>query len=119
MSEPWFDANTFGTMYGIIGGGVGGTLCGVLGAIGGILAPRGKGRRFVLGSMVFFVVAGAVQLIIGLIALASGQPYGIWYPMVLCGVILVAVMGPLIPVVRNRYAQVDQRRIDAEAIRRS
>ncbi|MGQ9650757.1 MAG: hypothetical protein ACUVXJ_11660 [Phycisphaerae bacterium] len=112
MSEPWFDANTFGTMYGIIGRGIGGTLCGVL-------APRGKGRRFVVGSMAFFLVAGAVQLIVGLIALACRQPYGIWYPMVLCGVILVAVMGPLIPVIRTRYAQLDQRRIDAEAIRRS
>ncbi len=119
MSEPWFDANTFGTMYGVIGGGVGGILCGVLGAIGGILAPRGKGRRFVLGSMAVLVVAGAVQLVIGLIALASGQPYGIWYPMVLCGVILVTVIAPLIPLVRTRYAQLDQRRIDAEAIRHS
>lgn len=119
MSEPWFDADTFGTMYGIIGGGVGGTLCGVLGAVGGILAPRGKGRRFVLGSMTTLVVAGAVQLVIGLIALVSRQPYAIWYPMVLCGGILIAVMGPLIPVVRTRYAQLDQRRVDAEAIRRS
>ena len=119
MSEPWFDPNTFGMMYGAIGGGVGGTLCGLLGAATGYLAPRGKARRFILGSMVFFTVAGLAQLVVGIIALACRQPYGIWYPMVLCGGILVVVMVPLIPVIRTRYAQAEQRRIDAETIRRS
>ena len=119
MSEPWFDPNTFGALYGAIGGGVGGSLCGLFGALTGYLAPRGKARRFVLGAMAFFVLAGLAQLAVGLTAVAYGQPYGIWYPMVLCGGILVVVMGSLTPVVRARYAQAEQRRIDAETIRRS
>ncbi len=119
MSEPWFDPNTFGAMYGVIGGGVGGSLCGLLGALSGYLAPRGKGRRFVLGAMAFFVLAGVAQLAVGLTAVACGQPYGIWYPMVLCGGILAVVVGGLFPGVRARYAQAEQRRIDAETIRRS
>ncbi len=117
MSEPWFNPNTFGALYGAIG--VGGSLGGLLGAAAGILAPRGKCRTLILGAMVVLVAIGVVQLVLGIIALTSGQPYGIWYPMLLCGVIMTFVIGGLIPVVRMRYAQAEQRRIEAEAIRRA
>jgi hypothetical protein len=119
MSQPWCDPNTFGMMYGAIGGGVGGTLGGLLGAAAGYLAPRGKGRGFVLGAMGLFVALGVVQLVLGIIAVSTGQPYGIWYPMLLCGFIMSVVIGCLIPVVRSRYSQAERRRLDAEAIRRS
>lgn len=119
MSEPWFEPNTFGALYGAIGGGVGGSLCGCLGGLIGYLAPRGKGRRFALGAMLTVVVAGLVQVGLGLVALVSGQPYGIWYPMLLCGGILTVVMGGLLPVVRMRYVHAEQRRLQAEGLRRS
>lgn len=119
MSEPWCDPNMFGMWYGVIGGGLGGTLCGVLGAAAGILAPRGRGRGLILGGMAFFAATGVIQAALGLFALISGQPYGIWYPMLLCGFIMAVVIGCLIPVVRMRYAQAEQRRIQAEAIRQA
>ncbi len=119
MSEPWCDPNTFGMMYGVIGGGLGGTLGGLLGAAAGFLAPRGRGRGLILGGMAFFVAIGVIQAVLGLFALTSGQPYGIWYPMLLCGFIMAVVIGCLIPVVRARYAQAEHRRIEAEAIRRA
>jgi MFS family permease len=119
MSQPWCDPNTFGMMYGAIGGGVGGTLGGLLGAAAGYLAPRGKGRRFILGAMGLFVALGVSQLLLGFVAVSTGQPRGIWHPMLVCGFIVTIVIGCLIPVVRTRYAQAEQRRIDAEAIRRS
>ena len=31
MSEPWFNENTFGALYGSLVGGIGGSLCGILG----------------------------------------------------------------------------------------
>ena len=117
MADPWFDPNTFGAWFGAIAGGVGGTLGGCLGAAAGVLAPRGKGRSFILGAMYTFVLVGLVSLAVGVVALVMGQPYGIWYGPLLCGVIFVAVMGSLIPVVMRRYSEAEQRRMDAESIR--
>ena len=119
MSEPWFDPNTFGAWFGAIVGGGGGTLIGCLGGLVGYLAPRGKGRRFVLATMVSIVVVGLVMLGVGLFALLSGQPYGIWYPLVLCGGLFAIIDGSLIPMVRRRYSEAEHRRMEAEAIRQS
>ena len=119
MAEPWFDPNAFGAWYGAIAGGVGGTLVGCFGGLIGYLAPRGQGRRFVLTVMIGIVVAGLSQIGFGVVALASGQPYGIWYPPLLCGGIFTVVTGSLIPTVRKRYAEAELRRMEAEAIRQS
>ncbi len=119
MSEPWFEPNTFGALFGAIVGGVGGTFAGLVGALAGVLAPRGKGRRLVLGLMEWFVALGVALLIFGLVALVCGQPFGIWYGPVLSGVLSIAVMGGLIPMVRARYRQAEQRKLDAEGLRRS
>ena len=119
MSEPWFEPNTFRALYEAIGGGVGGTLMGCFGGLAGYLAPKGKGRRFVLGTMFVLAILGLIQLGIGLVALLTGQPYDIWYPMVLVGGIMTVVIWPLVPVVRHRYTQAEHRRMEAEAIRNS
>jgi hypothetical protein len=119
MAEPWFDPNTFGALYGSSGGGVGGSLMGGLGGLTGYLAPHGRGRWFVMGAFAVFLVLGARQAGIGLYALASGQPRGIGYPGLLVGGLTLVVMGPLVPVIRRRYAEAEQHRIEAEAIRQS
>jgi membrane protein implicated in regulation of membrane protease activity len=69
--------------------------------------------------MALFIVAGVAHLAVGLAALIARQPYAIWYPFLLFGVICTVVMGPLYPVVRRRYEDAEQRRIDAEALRSS
>ncbi len=117
MIEPWFDPIRFGSLYGGIGGSVLGVLGGLLGAASGYLAPRGKGRTFILGAFTTLLIIGILHLAVGLYALISGQPYGIYYPLVLLGVILSVVMGGLIPVVRKRYDEAEARRIGAAALR--
>ena len=47
-----------------------------------------------------------------------GQPYHVMFPLLLIGIVLTFVMGPLLPVMRRAYLQADQRRLEAEAIRR-
>lgn len=44
MTEPWFDGNIYGWIFGAVLGVVGG----LLGAVGGTLATRGKAKRVVL-----------------------------------------------------------------------
>ena len=85
----------------------------LIGCLGGILAPQGKGRRFVMSLLVFSVVTGIVLLIAGLTALCLGQPYHVWYPLVMSGGICVVVVMFIFPALRRSYAQAERRRIEA------
>jgi hypothetical protein len=118
MTEPWFDPIKFGALYGGLGGGLFGTLGGILGAAAGVLAPKGKGRTVILGAFTLLMGVGIANLTLGIYAVIQGQPYGIWYPLVLLGIILTAVVGGLRPVVRKRYQEAEMRKIDAAVISR-
>jgi hypothetical protein len=117
MSEPWFDPNTFGAWFGTIVGGGGGTLGGLIGAMAGILLPRGKGKRLVFGSMFVLMVVGLVMMAIGFLALVDGQPYGIWYPMVIAGVIFGIVNGSLLLGLRSVGREMERRKMEADDLR--
>lgn len=103
-------------------GAIGGSVLGLIGAGIGVaaatLAPRGRGRKAVMGVMIAAIVAGAGLLIAGIVAVSLGQPYAVWYPLVLTGFIATTVMGSLLPVVRVRYREAEQRRVDAAQLRR-
>jgi hypothetical protein len=62
MTEPWFDPKLYawipGTMLGIAGG--------LLGGLGGWLAPRGRARRIVLGIYWLIIIMSAGLLMVGL-----------------------------------------------------
>jgi hypothetical protein len=94
-------------------GGLGGGLLGVLGALVGGLAGTGRARRLVLGLLKFMIVASAGALLLGGVALAMGQPYGVYYPPLLIGVIGVAVPAGLLAALRKRYEQLELRRMSA------
>lgn len=119
MAEPWFDPNVFGPWFGAIGGGLGGTLGGIWGALVGTLAPRGRAKRLVVGLGWLILTAGVACLGLGLYALISGQPYAIWYPPFLIGILIPSVVGGLLPVVYLRYRQADERRLQAENFRQT
>ncbi len=118
MATPWFEPSSAGLLGALIGG-VGGSAAGILGALAGALAPRGTGRRWILGAWMSFVAAGVVLLAVGLIAVLAGQPFWIAYPFLISGGVLGGVMGALLPGVRRRYREAEERRIAAEALRRS
>jgi hypothetical protein len=119
MMEPWFDPIKFGAWYGGVGGGLLGSLGGALGAVAGKFAPQGKGRGFVMGAFTAFMLIGIAHLTLGICAVATGQPYGIWYPLVLIGFLLTVLFAALKPVVRKRYDEAESRRMDAASFRRS
>jgi hypothetical protein len=116
MSEPWFDPVRFGILYGAIGESALGALGGILGAASGYLAPRGKGRSFILGSFTTLLVIGILYLAVRVFAIITDQPYGIRYAFILIGAILTVVMGILLPVVRRRCAAAESRRIGAAVL---
>ena len=65
------------------------------------------------------VAVGAVLLAAGLTALVGGQPYGVWFALLLPGVLLTTMILSFTPLVRMRYRQAEQRRLEAEEFRRA
>lgn len=104
----WWDDRTAGLV-----GGIGGSILGCLGGLMGTLGGFGKGRRFVIGLAVLITLSGVAALVVGLVALGVGQPYAVYYPLLLLGGILTVVCGGLLPVIRRRYAEIELRRMTA------
>lgn len=112
---PWFDNP--GMVGGIAGAGIG-TLCGIYGAVVGICAPKGKAKALVFTMHFCSLFLGVLLLIGGITALVSGQPYRVWYPLILLGAILTLLMALFTPMVFARYRQAEHRQLHAEEFRR-
>lgn len=94
-------------------GAVAGSVLGCLGAIIGTLSWLGKARRVVLWLVVLTLFVGIAAVAVGTIALAVGQPYPVYYPLVLGGGIATVVMGVCLPSLRRRYRQIELRKMTA------
>jgi hypothetical protein len=117
MIPLWTDQEA--GLIGGIAGSVVGVLGGVLGTVAGICAPRGQCKAFVFGLAIVMIGAGIISLITGVAALLLEQPYGVYYPLLLMGIVCTVVLGSFMPVLRQRYREADNRRLDAEEFRRS
>ena len=110
MAEPWFDPNQYawipGTAYGIAAG--------VMGGLVGWLAPRGRARALIRRGWVALWAAAVALLIVGLVAWGQGQPWGVWYGLVLPGVIGTLVVGANSIVILKKYREVEERRLAAK-----
>jgi Na+/proline symporter len=95
MMQPWFDANHYawipGSAYGVAAG-----------LMGGLVAW-----------LALWLVAIAL-LIAGFVALAEGQPWGVWYSLLLPGAVGTLVVGANSVVVEKTYRQVEERRLAAK-----
>ena len=104
----WFSSRTAGWV-----GGIGGALLGLWGALIGIVSSRGKARGFAVGSANALLFIGLVSLIAGVVALRMAQPYAVYYPLLLLGVIIVAVMAMLRRTLSARYEQFELKRMQS------
>ena len=113
MNEPWFDPN----LWAWIPGTVLGTLGGLWGGLVGALAPRGLGKAVVWGVFWVLIGGGLACLAGGVVALATGQPYGVWYGLLLPGLLIPGLVGALgRGPVRQRYREAELRRMEAADI---
>lgn len=106
------DAAQIGEAGGMLGAVLGTTL-GCLGGLIGLLCGMGRLRRLVLALMWLLAGGGLVLLGLGIAALVLRQPFAIFYPLFLCGVIAVVLGFGLFPIVRRRYEEVELRRMQA------
>ena len=97
----------------ILIGAIGGGLIGLWGAVIGFVSSRGKARRFVLGSANALLLIGIGSLGSGVAAIAAAQPYAVYYPLLLIGIILVAVFGKLRGTLSARYEQLELKRMQS------
>ena len=108
--QPWFDANHYawipGTVYGVVAA--------VFAVLVAWLVPRGKAKALVLGAWSTLWAAGMILLVMGLIALRIGQPWGVWYALLLPGAIGTTVVGANSLVIMKRYREVEERRLAAK-----
>ena len=118
QSEPWFSSQNQAIIGGALGGAVG-LLGAIYGTALGLLLPRGKGKRFIFGLHWISLAFGVSLLAAGITALLTGQPYGVWYALLLPGLIATLLLSLFTPLLtRLWYRQVEHRRLEAEEFRR-
>jgi hypothetical protein len=92
MTEPWFDPNQWAWLPGSLLGSLGG----LWGSLVGVLVPLGKGRAVTFGFGLLLAGLATASGIAGFIALADGQPFGVWFfllmPAVLVDVLILALL---------------------------
>ena len=66
-----------------------------------------------LGSATILLLVGIGSLVIGVAALASAQPYAVYYPFLLIGILLVALMAVLRRTFSMRYEQLELKRMQS------
>ena len=86
----WFDDRTAGLLGAVLGSSLG-----IWGAMIGFLASRGKARLFAIASANVILVVGIVTLVFGGVAAALGQPYSVYYTLLLIGALVVIIIGLL------------------------
>jgi hypothetical protein len=110
MMQPWFDV----THYAWIPGAAYGVAAGLMGGLVGWLAPRGRARSFIVRAWFALWAVALLLLAAGFVALAKGQPWGVWYALLLPGAVGTLVVGANAPVVLRAYQKVEERRLAAK-----
>ncbi len=109
MTEPWFNP-----LYSWLPGTILGVLAGLWGTLLGVLGPRGKAKSVVVGLFYVLLIASIALLLAGILAFATGQPYGIWYGLGLAGLIGCFVLGFNSMTVMRIYRMAEERRMKAQ-----
>jgi len=106
--QEWWNEQEAGWLGGLVGGSLG-----IAGAIFGVTAGLGKARSFVLALAAVLCGLGVTLLTCGAVAVATGQPYHVYFLFFLIGGVLTFVMGLNYPMLKRRYDQLEFQRMRA------
>lgn len=107
-NNAWWSDRTAGMIGGILG-----SLVGIIGALIGALTSMGKARSLVVGVLIGLMVFGILALAAGIVAVALGQPYAVYYPLLLIGVLDTVLPASLLRIVRRRFEEMELRKMQA------
>lgn len=107
-SAEWWSEQDAGWLGGFVGGSVG-----ILGAVFGVTAGLGKARSIIVPAAIAMFCIGVVLLLVGTIALTTGQPYHVYFLFFIIGGVLTFVMGFNLPMLKRRYEQLELQRMQA------
>ena len=111
MNEPWIDNP--GLVGGIIGGIIG-LLGAIIGTLVGVFISRGKAKKLTLSVVTFAFVLSFISIIVGIVAILSGQPYAVWECFGETGILGTVIFGIGFWVIRKRIAVVEHRKLQSE-----
>ena len=109
--QGWWGPRAGGLLGGILGG-----LCGLAGAAIGILCALGRARSQVFGLAYAVVGVGALLVVTGLVGVVFGQPFHVWFPVLLTGAVAGLVFGVNVRTIRASYEQRDLQRMKAQDV---
>jgi multidrug transporter EmrE-like cation transporter len=104
----WWGDTTGGFLGGVLGG-----MLGCLAGLAGFLSSRPQTRG--LSTVLFAGLCGvsAVVLVAGVVAVATGQTYAVWYPLGLVGVLGTTIPGSRLWTQRELRIREEMRRLEA------
>lgn len=111
-SGVWWGEATGGWIGSVVGAAVGS-----VGALIGVLASVGRGRRFVTIAALTLIVCGIGAFLIGIAALTQSQSYAVYYPLLLGGFAAAVIPLTLMPTIRKRYQELELRAMRAQDLR--
>jgi hypothetical protein len=94
-------------------GGIGGSVLGCLGSILAVLAAKGRFRGFVVWTSLTLIAVGVIAFVVGVAAVVLGQPYAVWFPMLLIGFLLLAILPFRLRQYQKGYDDLELRRMVA------
>ncbi len=108
VADAWWTERT-----GAWVGAIGGSAIGCLGGLIGFLASRRQARPFVMATLYLLIGLGALSALAGSIAFATRQPYAVWFPLVLVGVLLLTILPFRLRDLRRGYEEAELRKMMA------
>jgi len=108
MPGQWWTDRSAGLTFGVLG-----ALLGCLGGGVGLLASKGKARNVAFAMLRAMQVIGVGSLVAGIVAVCVGQPYAVYYPLILVGILCPALGFGLTPTLRKRYDEHEFRKMSA------
>lgn len=112
----WFDPMT-AAMYAWIPGTAMGVLCGTLAPIAAFYARKGKCRGLILNAIKCLIGIDLLFLLAGGTAYFTGQPYHVWYSLLLTGGVTIFPVLIAYFVIRQVYTITELRKMQIEDIR--
>lgn len=104
--RSWWTERTSGLVFGTLGACIG-----LLGFVVGILTSAGKARSLVMALLNLFLVVGVASFAGGIVAYLQNQPYAVFYPLLLIGLLCTVIPLGLRRSIRKRYEDLELRKM--------